>query len=207
MIVLAIVFTFFGLVLIYIFFIRPWQLHWGATKEEVKLNLPGDELVVKTNFNATRAITIGSTPNIIWRWIIQIGSGRAGWYSIDWIDNGRIKSATEILPQFQKIETGQFIPFTPNQKNGMWVKEFKENESILWVDKDGEATWLWYLIPISGAQTRLLTRLRSKYIWKGFWIIYYLIADFGDIVMMSKCMKGIKRRAESEFESVTTNSR
>lgn len=207
MIVLAIVFTFFGLVLIYIFFIRPWQLHWGATKEEVKLNLPGDELVVKTNFNATRAITIGSTPNIIWRWIIQIGSGRAGWYSIDWIDNGRIKSATEILPQFQKIEAGQFIPFTPNQKNGMWVKEFKENESILWVDKDGEATWLWYLIPISGAQTRLLTRLRSKYIWKGFWIIYYLIADFGDIVMMSKCMKGIKRRAESEFESVTTNSR
>ncbi|HSO86788.1 MAG TPA: hypothetical protein VLQ91_09575, partial [Draconibacterium sp.] len=45
--------------------------------------------------------------------------------------------------------------------------------------------------------TRLLTRLRTKYVWKGFWIIYYLIYDFGDIVMMSRCMKGIKKRAEN----------
>jgi hypothetical protein len=196
MTVLLTILTLLGVFLIYIFLLRPWQLHWGATKKEIKLKLPGDEIVTKTNFNATRAITVNSTPNHIWPWIIQIGSGRAGWYSIDWIDNAGSKSATKILPQFQKIEDGQFIPFTPNQKNGMWVKKFKENEYILWVDKDAKATWLWYLIPISNLQTRLLTRLRSKYIWNGFWVIYYLIADFGDIIMMSKCMKGIKRRAE-----------
>jgi hypothetical protein len=198
--------SFLILLIFYFLLIRPWQLHWGATKEEIKLDLPGDKLVSVTNFNATRGITITTVPNVIWRWIIQIGSKRAGWYSIDLIDNGGIKSATKILPQFQQIEVGQFIPFTPDQKNGMWVKEFKENEYILWINKDGKATWLWYLKPISNTETRLLTRLRSKYNWKGFWIVYYIIADFGDIIMMSKCMKGIKKRAEQETKTHLNNS-
>jgi hypothetical protein len=152
--------------------------------------------VKNPDFNATRGITINSTPEEIWKWIIQIGSRRAGWYSIDWMDNAGIKSSYEILPEFQRIEIGQFIPFTPDQKNGMWVKEFKENEYILWVDKEGRATWLWYLYPVDEKHSRLLTRLKTKYVWKGFWIIYYLLFDFGDIVMMSKCMNGIKKRAE-----------
>ena len=199
MTLLSIIFIVFVLVLIYLFILRPWQLHWGATREEVQLELPGDNFVVRPNFNATRAITINSAADSIWRWLIQIGSGRAGWYSIDWIDNGGSKSADRILPQFQKVEEGQFIPFTPNQKNGMWVDSYKEFEYILWRDKEGKATWLWYMIPLSQSRTRLLTRLRSKYVWKGFWIIYYLIADFGDIIMMTKCMKGIKKRAEADL--------
>ncbi len=181
---------------LYLFILRPWHLRWGATDEDLALRFPSDSLVTDPDFNATRGITINSTPEIIWKWIIQIGSKRAGWYSIDWMDNAGIKSSDELLPEFQNIETGQFIPFTPDQKNGMWVKDFKENEYILWVDKEGRATWLWYLYAVDTQQTRLLTRLRTKYVWKGFWIIYYLLYDFGDIVMMSKCMKGIKKRAE-----------
>lgn len=185
-----------GLGLVYLFIVRPWHLTWGAFQEEVTMPLPGDDLVLKPDFDATRGITIASTPESIWKWIIQIGSLRAGWYSIDWMDNGGVKSSDKILAQWQKIEVGQFIPFTPDQKNGMWVKEYKEHEYILWVDKKGKATWLWYLYPIDKDHSRLLTRLRTEYEWKGFWVIYYLLYDFGDIVMMSKCMKGIKKRAE-----------
>jgi len=79
----------------------------------------------------------------------------------------------------------------------LWVSDFKEYQYILWTDKKGMATWLWYIYKDSENNTRLLTRLRTKYVWKGFWIIYYLIYDFGDIVMMSRCMKGIKKRAEN----------
>ena len=190
-----------GMTLIYLYILRPWHLRWGATDDDLRLSLPADSMVTNPDFNATRGITINSTPEKIWKWIIQIGSRRAGWYSIDWMDNAGIKSSDEVLPEFQRIEIGQFIPFTPDQKNGMWVKEFKEHEYILWVDKDGRATWLWYLYPVDENQTRLLTRLRTKYVWKGFWIIYYLLYDFGDIVMMSKCMKGIKKRAEKQFQN------
>ena len=189
-----------AIVIIYLLVIRPWHLTWGATKEELHLKLPGDPTVQKPDFNATRGISIHSTPEKIWKWIIQIGSKRAGWYSIDWMDNAGIKSADKILPEFQQIEAGQFIPFTPDQKNGMWVKEFKEYEYILWVDKEAKATWIWYLYPVDGG-SRLVTRLRTKYNWKGIWIIYYLLYDIGDIIMMSKCMKGIKKRAENAFNN------
>lgn len=188
---------FIGLIVFYVFIIRPWQLHWGATPDEVRLSLPGDNLVSKPDFVATRAISIKASPEVIWKWIIQIGSKRAGWYSIDWIDNAGIKSSNSILPQFQQIEVGQFIPFTPDQKNGMWVKEFKRPEYILWFDTIGKATWLWLIIPTRDG-ARLLTRLRTKYNWKGFWILYYLLFDVGDIIMMRKCLTGIRERAERE---------
>ena len=81
----------------------------------------------------------------------------------------------------------------------MWVNDFQEYKYILWVDKDGKATWLWYLYSIDNTQSRLVTRLRTKYNWKGVWIIYFILYDMGDIIMMSKCIKGIKRRAENEF--------
>ncbi len=182
----------------YLIVVRPWQLRWGATTEEVGLNLPGDALVTKPDFNATRAIVIAASPERVWRWLVQIGSKRAGWYSIDWIDNGGVKSATEIIPAFQKIAAGQFIPFTPDQKNGMWVREFAACRYILWTDRVGRATWLWYLAPTATGEVRLLTRLRTKYKWSSYWIIYYLLYDVGDIIMMSACLRGIKNRAEQE---------
>jgi hypothetical protein len=183
--------------LLYFLIFRPMHLRWGATNDEVNAKMQGDEIVKIAHFNATRAISINATPKSIWQWIIQIGSKRAGWYSIDWIDNGGIESSKVLLPEFQKIEPGYFIPFTPDQKNGMWVKEFKEHEYILWVDNEGNATWLWYLKKISDTETRLITRLRTKYKFFSIWLIYYILYDFGDIIMMKKCLKGIKQRAEN----------
>ncbi len=180
---------------LYFLLIRPWTLTWGATKHEAARPLNGDDLVKNTHFVATRAVTINAPPSEVWKWIVQIGSARAGWYSIDWIDNGGRESSREILSEFQKIENDYFIPFTPDQKNGMWVKEFKEHEDILWWDKKGNSSWLWNLSKVDDG-TRLLTRLRTKYDFKFPWIIYYILYDLGDIVMMRKCMLGIKERAE-----------
>jgi len=179
--------------------IRPWQLTWGATKDEIGQSLIGDDIVKKPHFVATRAVTIKAPPAEVWKWIIQIGSARAGWYSIDLLDNANVPSSREILPEYQKIEIDYFVPFTPDQKNGMWAKDFKEPEYILWWDKKGNGTWGWYLHQNEAGETRLITRLRTKYDFRFPWIIYYIFYDFGDIVMMSKCMLGIKDRAETKF--------
>lgn len=45
-------------------------------------------------------------------------------------------------------------------------------------------------------ETRLITRLRVRYTWTLPWVLYYLLQDVGDIVMMRQCMTGIKQRAE-----------
>jgi hypothetical protein len=181
----------------YIWIIRPWHLRWGATDEEVERTMPGDDVVLQPTFNATRGVTITANPEDIWPWLLQLGSKRAGFYSYDWIDNAGIPSSELILPEFQQISLADFIPMTPDGKQGMWVKDFKANEYILWWDKKGNATWLWQLLPLDNANTRLITRLRVKYDWTPPWVFYYLVQDVGDIVMMRKCLLGIKRRVEA----------
>jgi hypothetical protein len=188
-------------ILLYFLLVRPWQLTWGSTKDEIRQSLFGDDMVKKPHFVATRAITIKAPPDEVWKWIIQIGSARAGFYSMDVIDNANVPSSRKILPEFQKITIDYFVPFTPDQKNGMWVKEFTEPEYILWWDKKGNGTWGWYLHQTKANETRLITRLRTKYDFSFPWIIYYVFYDFGDIIMMSKCMLGIKERAEFNFNN------
>lgn len=184
------------LIILYFFVIRNWQLTWGATKAEINQSLIGDDIVQKPHFIATRAMPIEASPTEVWKWIVQIGSNRAGFYSIDLIDNANVPSSRNILPEYQKIGKDYFIPFTPNQKNGMWVKDYQEPEYILWWDRKKNGTWGWFLRQTEAGNTRLITRLRTKYNFSFPWIIYYIFYDFGDIIMMSKCMLGIKKRAE-----------
>ena len=68
----------------YLLYVRPRHIRWGATDEEVERPMPGDEVVERPNFVATRAVTIEATSEEVWPWLMQIGSGRAGFYSYDW---------------------------------------------------------------------------------------------------------------------------
>jgi len=71
----------------YLLYVRPWQLRWGAFDEKIERPMPGDEIVKRPTFDATRAITIRARPQEIWPWIMQVGMTRAGWYSYDLLDN------------------------------------------------------------------------------------------------------------------------
>jgi hypothetical protein len=129
----------------------------------------------------------------------QTASKRAGFYSIDFIDNANVPSSRDILPKYQRIEQDYFIPFTPNQKNGMWVKDYQKSEYILWWDRIENGTWGWFLQQTEAGNTRLITRLRTKYDFSFLWIMYCIFYDFGDIIMMSKYMLGIKERSEKNL--------
>lgn len=86
-------------VLVYLTLFRPWQLRWGATDDEIKRAMPGDDIVGKPSFNATRAVTINAPAENIYPWIVQMGVKRAGWYSYDLLDNLGRKSAESILAE------------------------------------------------------------------------------------------------------------
>ena len=68
---------------------RRWHLHWGATASEVSAPLPGDDLQPHAHYRTTRAITIEAPPAAVWPWLVQVGGGRAGFYSNDLLDNPR----------------------------------------------------------------------------------------------------------------------
>jgi hypothetical protein len=193
---LRLVLGFVALLVTYLLWIRPWQVRWGATEDEVVRTLPGDDIVSRPTFNATRGVSIQAPPGEIWPWIVQIGHKRVGWYSYDWIDNLGKPSAERIIPELQNLKSGDIIPMSPDGKMGFWVKDFVPNQWMLWWDKKGETTWCWGLYPAGENCTRLVTRVRMHYNWLSPSIIFNLVIDAGDIVMMRKCMLGIKRRAE-----------
>lgn len=191
---------------------RPWQLRWGATPEEVGRGMPGDEVVPAPTFNATRAVTVEATPEAIWPWIVQIGFGRAGWYTYDLLDNMGRRSAEELIPELQHIEVGDLVPMGPGEDAGMRVKEIETGRWIVWWDKNHLTTWTWLLDPMPTGGTRLVTRVRSRSSWRhpttAVWLLLFEVADFP---LMRKCLLGIKRRAETlerlSFSTVETTSR
>jgi hypothetical protein len=185
-----------GLLAAYWKIVRPWAMRWGATEEEAARPLPGDEVVTKPDYVATRAITIHAPPQDVWPWLVQIGSGRAGWYTYDRIDNAGVPSATELIPQLQQLQVGDLIPMVAGKDIGVRVKELDPDRRMLWWDEQGEYSWEWLLEPIDQQTTRLLNRLRvTRHPWTRK-MLYELVAANGDIVMQRKLLRGIKQRAE-----------
>jgi hypothetical protein len=176
--------------------IRPRQLRWGATEAEVVRSMAGDGVVSQPTFNATRAVTIRAKPDEIWPWLVQMGNTRAGWYSYDWLDNLGRSSAKVVLPQFQTLAIGDLVPMSPDGKQGMYVKDFRTNEFVVWGDRPGDATWTWGLYRQSDSHTRLITRVRLRYRWFSPTILFSLLVEITDIVMMRKSLLGIRQRAE-----------
>lgn len=197
MALIVIPFLIVAFFVVYFVWIRPWQLRWGATDEELTRPMPGDETVAAPSFDATRGITVHAPPESIYPWIVQIGMTRAGWYSYDLLDNLGRPSARRLLPEHQQIFIGQLIPMSPDGKYGIYVKEFRKNEWILWNDKEGDTTWFWGLYPEKENRTRLITRVRMKCHWDSPAALFNLLVEFGDLPMMRKCLLGIKERAEN----------
>ena len=65
-----------------------------ATVQERQRSLPGDPLVPDAAATVMHAVTIAAPPERVWPWLVQMGSGRAGWYRYDWVDNDGHLSAT-----------------------------------------------------------------------------------------------------------------
>ena len=166
--------------------------------------MPGDEVLEQPTFNATRAVTIEATPEEIWPWLVQIGYRRAGFYSYDLLDNDGIPSAERILPEFQRLQVGDLIPLSKSANVRVTVLE-PPKSMVLVFEVEGtwsDATWVWGLYPEDASHTRLVTRLRTD----ARKIRSRIFLDLGEIIMMRKCMLGIKRRAEQGGGTGVTNA-
>lgn len=190
--------AFVALIALYLLVLRPWHLRWGATDEEVGRPMPGDEINPRPSFNGTRAVTVRARPEDIWPWLVQMGYRRAGFYSYDRLDNARIPSADSIMDEYQNLTVGDSIPMAPG--TFAEVVEMDPGRSMLWVFRvDGQwedATWAWGLYEEDATHTRLVSRLRNTYKWGRPSIVPMLFVDAVELVMMRKCLLGIRDRAE-----------
>ena len=189
---------------VYILFARPRQLRWGASAQECEASLAGDDLIPSPDLTATRAITIRASAGRVWPWIAQLGQGRGGFYSYDFLENLAgcdIHSADRIVPEWQDIKIGDEIKLAPAA--GLEVTALEPGRSL--VLRGGvpmgntappyDFTWAWVLRDEPGGTARLLVRERYAYTrpWARFLVEPVEAVSF---VMSQKMLRGIRDRAE-----------
>jgi hypothetical protein len=143
--------------------------------------LPGDDLLPDASAQVTHAITIAAPAERIWPWLLQMGCGRAGFYSIDSLDNGFERSARELHPEWQDIEVGQVLPAAPESDEGFEVLRIEPTRALILgglldsgaqkqlpfgsarPERYWQVTWAFVLEPLDAATTRLSVRARAAF--------------------------------------------
>jgi hypothetical protein len=179
-------------------FLRDWVLTWGATAEEAARPLPGDDLLARADIVATRAIGIDAPPSAIWPWLVQMGPGRAGAYTYDWIENLfglNMHSADRIHPEWQNLGVGDVLR-SRNDRPGMRVEILGPERTLSSRSEAGDWVWTFVLVPEDGS-TRLISRNRIA--MKGAAAgqrLGMLVMEPGSLIMERRMLLGIKQRAE-----------
>ena len=177
---------------------REQVLTWGATGDEAQQTLPGDELLAEADVLSTRAVTIDAPPAAVWPWLVQMGSGRGGAYTYDWIENVfglGMKSADTIRPEWQVRAVGDVIPGRASLPD-MRVEVLEAERTLVIRSDDGTWVWAFVLQDLDGG-TRLLSRNRLAMPDASLGDrIGMAVMEPGSLVMERKMLLGIKERAE-----------
>jgi len=176
--------------------LRARVVNWGATPDEVAAAIPGDELLADAEMVATRAITVEAPPAAIWPWLVQMGVGRAGAYTYDWIERLfglDMHSADRIIPELQHLRVGDVLPMRPDDP-GMRIEVLDPERAMSSRSEDGAWVWSFALRPHNGS-TRLISRTRARVRTPGQ-RLGMAAMELGSLVMERKMLQGIKQRAE-----------
>ena len=203
---------------------------WGSSHHEQQLTLGGDEIVSSPQLETTHAITIHRSPDEVWPWLIQMGYGRAGWYTPTWVDRlwrVRNPSSDRLIPEHQHLHTGNQILDGPPGTATFSVEVVEPSAALVLYSERHPLTgrppdrtqrkpgpylsfsWGFYLESVA-AGTRLLLRTRSNAYPRYLRYIAQMLFLPADILMGRWMLKGIKRRAESgslNREKMTTARR
>jgi hypothetical protein len=188
----------------YVRWVRPWYLGWGATDEDLRRPLPGDDLIPTPDLAATRAITVRAPADRVWPWIAQLGQGRGGLYSYDFLENlvgCDIHSADRVLSECQDVAAGDEFRLHPEVR-----LEVAAVEPSRWLVVRGgvpmgetpppyDFTWSFVLQDAAAETTRLLVRERYRYTrwWSPLLVEPVEALSF---LMSQKMLRGVRDRAE-----------
>ena len=165
--------------------------------------LPGDAFLPSPMITISHAVTIHRPPRDVWPWLVQMGSGRGGWYAYDFIDNRGYHSARHIIPEFQNTAVGSVLPALPGAKDVFVVAAIDQERSLVlaWRQPNGEyqTTWAFVLEQPEPNITRLIVRGRVANGYQPFGLPQWIAFLFGrpaHFIMQRKQLLEIARRVE-----------
>jgi hypothetical protein len=110
-----------------------------------------------------------------------MGCRRAGYYSVDWLDNGGVRSSRELVPELLQLQVGQVLPATPEGDDGFEVLRIDAPHALVLggmydieagrqlpfaatrPDHYWQVTWAFALERLNDTSTRLHVRGRAAY--------------------------------------------
>jgi hypothetical protein len=185
---------------------RPWMDRWGSTTAERARRMVGDGLVADAE-QQTHAITIEAPPDAVWPWLVQMGQGRAGFYSHDRLERlfgADIRNADEIRAEWQALTVGDLVrtyrPMPRFEPLGWFVGEIEPPQSLVLHEPARNAvinsSWAFEL-ERHGERTRLLSRWRFRRRGAAHGAFKWLAFDPAHFIMETGVLRGLKRRAEA----------
>lgn len=186
---------------------------WGATDEERDRFLVGDDLIQKAVYESTHAITIDAPPEAVWPWLVQMGQGRGGFYSYDWVEalgGLDIQSADRVVPELQSLGEGAIVRLAPNTAllaatvdppHALVLRAIRDIESKEPPEPTdpGYFNWSWAFVvePNGIGQSRLLIRLRADTTQSPpFSVVGPAVWEPLHLLMERKMLRGIRDRVE-----------
>jgi hypothetical protein len=197
----------------------PRMTTWGATEEEVAASMAGDDLIGRAKYRSTHAITIDALPEDVWPWLAQLGQGRGGLYSYDWLENLLgldIHSVQGIDARLQALSLGDVVRLVPEGTEPPLrfavVRLDAPSLLVLGPDKTrAEAfaarlpypCWTFQLTPVAASSCRLVVRFQADFNPTPFgWLAYNYALQPIHFAMERKMLMGIKERAERSPDPV-----
>jgi hypothetical protein len=165
-----------AMIVAFFLIVRPWYLRWGATDDDTRRPLPGDEIIASAVAQETRAITIQAPIGRAWPWMAQLGQDRGGFYSYDLLENlvgCEMPTEDRLSPEKQSWLVGDKLWMYPKRKAGgigfatlhvyLAGRALGFGTHVAGTPPTGpeDGSWSFVLEPVDASTTRLLIRGRG----------------------------------------------
>ena len=130
--------------------------------------LAGDSIIPDAKHQLTYHRYIEAPVSLVWRYIMQLGCDRGGWYSIDWLDHGGVPSTNHLVAGWETRTVGDKLSATPEGDEFFNVYSIELEKYLVIGGETNRAggpfkmTWAFIVEPVGEDATRLTTRARME---------------------------------------------
>ena len=180
--------------------------------DESERILPGDDLLIHSKYQLTHTIDIEAPAKLVWSYLMQLGCDRAGWYSIDALDNDGKPSIDHIETRWTDRREGDKLWATPKGDGFFDVLTVSKEQHLIIAGETTrlngpfKMTWAFVLEPIGDDATQLITRVRMEAAPSfSEWLTGGVIAPVIHTIMQKAQLKHLKSMCERDARLRNSN--
>jgi hypothetical protein len=161
----------------------------------------------------TLAVTVEAPAEEIWAWLVQIGQGRGGWYSYDWLENLiglDIRTTDEVREEWQHLAVGDRVVVVPEGYGPMpagyafTVARADSPRALVLRQAPPEhpwnGVWSFHVLPTGGGRCRLVSRSRTERPPQVGLRVATRVGEPVTLLMTRRMLLGLKQHAEARAQ-------